>query len=169
MALTGIKLLLMDVDGVLTDGSIWMDDTGQQLKRFDVRDGLGIRAWQRCGLEVGILTSRSSRALAHRAAELGIGLIEQGAADKMIGLENICRRQELDERAVAYVGDDLPDLGVLCRVGYPIAVADACEEIRQVARFVTQARGGHGAVREAIEHLLRAMGRWEEVLDFYGP
>ena len=168
MAQMDIRLLLLDVDGVMTDGSVFIDDDGRQSKRFHVRDGMGIVAWQRCGLEVGILTGRSSRAVAHRAAELGITLLEQGAADKLIGFENVCRRTGFAPEQVACIGDDLADLPVLCRAGYPIAVADAVEEVRQAACYVTTAPGGHGAVREAIEHLLRQMDRWDEVVDAYG-
>ena len=168
MAVADIKLLLLDVDGVLTDGSIWLDDEGRQMKRFHVRDGAGIRAWQRCGLQVGILTARSSRAVTYRMQELGVTLISQGASDKQQGFEDICSRVGLTADQVAYVGDDLMDLPVLCRVGYPIAVADAANEVRQVAKYVCNRRGGSGAVREVIEHLLKTMERWDEVLDAYG-
>ncbi len=163
-----LKLLLLDVDGVLTDGSIYLDEFGRQTQRFHVRDGLGIKAAQRVGLAVGILTSRSGRALTHRAAELGIELVEQGAGEKRVTFENICRRVRVQPEEVAYLGDDLPDLPVLCRVGYPMAVADAATEVQQAARYVTQRPGGHGAVREAIEHLLRQTGQWDEVLEAYG-
>jgi 3-deoxy-D-manno-octulosonate 8-phosphate phosphatase (KDO 8-P phosphatase) len=165
---TDIKLLLLDVDGVLTDGSILLDETGRQIMRFHVRDGLGIKAWRTLGLSVGILTSRSGRALTHRAAELGIDLVEQGAGDKLVTFENICRRTGVLPEQVAYLGDDLPDLPVLCRVGYPMAVRDAAAEVQQVAKYITKQPGGRGAVRDAIEHLLSAMGRWDEVLESYG-
>ncbi len=163
-----IKLLLLDVDGVLTDGSIWIDESGRETKRFHVRDGLAIKAAQRCGLTVGLLTARNSRATTHRAAELGIDLIEQGASDKLIAFENLCARLDVEPQDVAYMGDDLADLPVLTRVGFPMAPADGAEEVRQVAKFVTHRSGGHGAVREAIEHLLKASGRWDEVLEQYG-
>ncbi len=168
MNLTQIKLLLLDVDGVLTDGSILLDETGRQIMRFHVRDGLGIKAWRQLGLQVGILTARSGRALTHRAAELGIELVEQGAGDKLITFENICRRIGVLPEQVAYMGDDLADLPVLCRVGYPMAVVDAADEVKQVAQFITTKPGGRGAVREAVEHMLKAMDRWDEVLESYG-
>ena len=162
-----INLLLLDVDGVLTDGSILIDAVGQELKRFHVKDGLAIKAAMRCGMQVGILTARSSPATEHRATELGIDLIAQGAADKRTGLENLCRRAGVTPDTVAYVGDDLADLCVMERVAYPIAVADAAAEVRRVARYVTQAAGGRGAVREAIEHLLDQRGQWPTVVDAY--
>lgn len=168
MSIGDIRLLLLDVDGVLTDGSITLDETGCQVTRFHVRDGVGIKAWRELGLTIGILTSRSGRALTLRAAELGIDLVEQGAEQKLVTFENICRRTGVEPEQVAYLGDDLPDLPVLCRVGYPMAVADAATEVRQVARYVTSQPGGCGAVREAIEHLLHAMDRWDEVLENYG-
>jgi YrbI family 3-deoxy-D-manno-octulosonate 8-phosphate phosphatase len=168
MAVRTIRLLLLDVDGVLTDGSIIIDDHGRQIQRFHVRDGLGIKAWQRCGLSVGLLTARRSRAVTHRANELGITLIAQGAASKLVTFENICRRAQVTAEEVAYIGDDLADLPVLCRVGYPIAVADAADEVRQVAHYTTRARGGRGAVREAVEHMLRGMELWDGVVESYG-
>ncbi len=165
---TDIKLLLLDVDGVLTDGSILLDETGRQIMRFHVRDGLGIKAWRELGLDIGILTSRSGRALTHRAAELGIDLVEQGAGDKLVTFENICRRTGVLPEQTAYLGDDLADLPVLLRVGYPMAVPDAAAEVRQVAQYITTQPGGRGAVRDAVEHLLGEMGRWDEVLESYG-
>jgi 3-deoxy-D-manno-octulosonate 8-phosphate phosphatase (KDO 8-P phosphatase) len=166
-ALDRINLLLLDVDGVLTDGSILIDAAGQELKRFNVKDGLAIKAAMRCGIRVGILSARSSPATEHRAAELGIDLIVQGAADKRSGLENLCRRAGVTPETVACVGDDLADLPVLEQVAYPIAVADGAAEVRRVARYVTQAAGGRGAVREAIEHLLDERGQWPAVVDGY--
>lgn len=162
-----IALLLLDVDGVLTDGAILLDADGRETKRFHVRDGLGIKAAQRCGIRVGLLTARSSAATAHRAAELGIEIVHQGAGDKLAMFEKICQRLNLGPAAVAYMGDDLADLAVMRRVGYALAPADAADEIRQTARYVTERAGGRGAVREAIEHLLRASGRWAEVVASY--
>ncbi len=169
MPTTDIKLLLSDVDGVLTDGSIMFDAQGNELKKFHVRDGAGIVAWQKCGLKFGIITGRPARVTTLRARELGIEYVEQGSAlEKVQSLENICAKAGVDLPEVAFIGDDLADLPVLTRIGYPIAVADAVEEVRGVAKYVTGAAGGRGAVREAIEHLLKAMGRWDEVLETYG-
>lgn len=167
MPLNAIKLLLLDVDGVMTDGSIIMDDRGFETKRFNVRDGLGIKAWQRCGLMCGILTGRASRVVTHRARELGVELLAQGSHNKVQTYEDLCRRAGVEDEQVAYMGDDLADLGVMRRVAYPITVPDAVEEIRAVARYVTATAAGRGAVREAIEHLLKQMGRWDEVVEHY--
>ena len=168
MPLKDVKLLILDVDGVLTDGSIFIDESGRETKRFHVRDGLGITAWLQCGYEIAILSSRISRAVTHRATELGIQRIEQGVAEKHIGLENLCRNVGVDAEEVAYLGDDLADLPALCRVGYLMAVADAAPEVQQVASFITGRPGGSGAVREAVEHMLHELGRWDEVLEHYG-
>lgn len=164
---TDLKMLLLDVDGVLTDGSILIDESGCETKRFHVRDGLAIKAWRRCGLEAGLLTARNSRATTHRAHELGLTIIEQGASNKLIAFENICSRLSVEPQQVAYMGDDLADLAVLMRVGFAMAPADAADEVKQVATFITHHPGGRGAVREAIEHLLRAMGKWDEVVETY--
>ena len=162
-----IKLILLDVDGVLTDGSILIDGDGHETKRFNVKDGLGIKAAQVVGIRVGIVSARSSRPTARRARELGIDPIMQGVEDKAAAMADIARAVGVKPAAVAFLGDDLADLGVMRRVGYPMAVADAAEEVRAVAKHVTAAAGGRGAVREAIEHLLKAMGKWEAVLAKY--
>ena len=138
---SNIKLLLLDVDGVLTDGAILIDETGRETKRFHVRDGLAIKAWRTCGFEVGLLTARNSRATTHRAAELGVTIIEQGAADKLIAFENLCSRLGVEPRAEAYMGDDLADLPVLLRAGYPIAPADAADEVRRLLEREGEAPG----------------------------
>jgi 3-deoxy-D-manno-octulosonate 8-phosphate phosphatase (KDO 8-P phosphatase) len=169
MATAKLKLLLMDVDGVLTDGSIIVDSHGTELKRFHVRDGAGMVAWSKLGLKLGIITGRPSPITVLRAAELRVDYIEQcPAMGKVTALENICAKAGVEPAAIAFIGDDLADLPVLTRVGYPIAVADAVAEVTSVARYVTQAPGGRGAVRDAIEHLLKSMGRWDEVVEGYG-
>ncbi len=169
MALSQTKLLLLDVDGVLTDGSIHVDDRGVETKRFHVRDGSAIVLWKRVGLEVGLLTGRMTPAVAHRASELGIAEVESTAASrKAEAYEAIRGRFGRDDDEVAYIGDDLADVPVLRKVGVPIAVADAVPEARAVAALVTRRPGGAAAVREAVEHLLRATGRWGSVLAAYG-
>ena len=169
MPIPDIKLLLLDVDGVLTDGSINITTTGTELKRFYVRDGSGIIMWRKHGLLTGILTGRPSPITTLRAAELGIELVEQCAAmDKLQGYESLCAQAGVQDHQVAYIGDDLADIPVLTRCAYPITVADATDEAKQVAKFITTKPGGHGAVREAIEHLLKAMNLWETTLDDYG-
>ena len=169
MAIADIKLLLLDVDGVLTDGSIIIDDAGRETKLFHVRDGMGIVAWKKLGLEVGVLTGRPSRVTTLRCAELGIELVEQvSASEKLVAYERLLKRAGVSDEQVAFMGDDLADLPVLVRVGYPMTVADAVDEVRGVVKHITRERGGRGAVREAIEHLLHGMGRWDEVLEHYG-
>ena len=164
-----IQLLLTDVDGVLTDGSILIDSNGQELKRFHVRDGAGIVAWQKCGLKIGIITGRASVITTHRMMELGVDMVEQcSAMGKQEAYEDLLRRAGVDDSQVAYIGDDLADLPVMVRVGYPMSVADGSADVRRVAKYVTTLPGGRGAVREAIEHLLKRMGRWDEVLERYG-
>ena len=168
MNINDIQLLLLDVDGVLTDGSLLIDETGRTVQRFNIKDGMGIRAWQQCGLEVALLSARSSRAVTLRARELNITRYALGEADKLTGYENLCRRLRVRDEQVAYMGDDLNDLPVLCRVGLPMAPADAAAEVRQVARIVTPAPGGRGCVRQAIERILTEKGLWEQVMETFG-
>ncbi len=163
-----IRLLLLDVDGVLTDGKIIYDDQGFETKFFNVKDGVGIRLLIKCGLEVGIITGRISRVVQHRCANLGIKKVYQGASNKVAIFKKIIEECALSEEEVAYIGDDLPDLSLFDLVGVPIAVADAHELVRKKARIVTNAEGGKGAVREACEILLKAQGLWDEVIaSFY--
>ncbi len=165
---TCIRLLVLDVDGVLTDGTIWMDDAGVQGRGFHIRDGLGITMWKAVGRQVGILTSKRSEAVAARARMLGIELLEQGAEDKLPGFQRMLSATGVSADETAYIGDDLLDAVVMRRAGYPIAVGDAAAEIRQIARFVTTAPGGRGAVREAIEHLLQRDNQWEAAIRAIG-
>jgi len=163
-----IRLLVLDVDGVLTDGGIHIDDRGVETKRFHVRDGAGVRMWRGLGHEVAIITGRTSGSLRHRAAEMGIELVYQGISDKESALLAVCEMIEIEPGEAAVIGDDLPDMTMLSVCGYPIAVGDACPEVREIAEFVTVRPGGHGAVREAIEHLLKSRGQWGEALAMYG-
>jgi 3-deoxy-D-manno-octulosonate 8-phosphate phosphatase (KDO 8-P phosphatase) len=156
-----IRLLCLDVDGVLTDGSILLDDHGVETKRFFVRDGTGLRAWQRAGGTVAIITGRSGEAVRRRAAELGIDLVLSGVERKGVAFENLLAELGVSADEAAMVGDDLPDLPVLVRCGYPVAVRDAAPEVLAVAAWITSHPGGRGAVREVVEHLLRARGAWE--------
>jgi len=162
-----IRLLLLDCDGVLTDGGVTWTEDGVEQKTFNIRDGLGIRLWQRAGGRVGIVTGRSSRVVDWRARELGIDFIRQGVGDKLAVVAELLASCNLDWSAAAYVGDDLPDLPVVRRVGLGVAVADACPELRQAAAVVTTLPGGRGAVRELVELLLRARGVWEELIASY--
>jgi 3-deoxy-D-manno-octulosonate 8-phosphate phosphatase (KDO 8-P phosphatase) len=159
-----IQLLLLDVDGVLTDGRVVYTDAGQEIKAFHVRDGSGLKYWRRSGRRVAILSGRSSPAVTRRAAELGIDPVIQGADEKLPALRRILSETGLRPDQVCAVGDDLPDLPVLTRCGLAVAVADAVPEIRAAAHWVTTAPGGQGAVREAIEWLMRGQGTWDAVV-----
>jgi 3-deoxy-D-manno-octulosonate 8-phosphate phosphatase (KDO 8-P phosphatase) len=158
------QLLILDVDGVLTDGSVLYSDSGEELKRFHVRDGAGIKVWQQSGRQVAILSGRSSTAVTRRATELGITIVLQGQADKLAALQEIQRMTGVEANFIAAMGDDLPDLPLLRSVGLAISVADACDEVRNLADYTTLVPGGHGAVREAIEWLLKQSGEWEQLL-----
>jgi len=155
-----IQLLLLDVDGVLTDGSIIYDDRGGELKIFNVKDGLGIRLLQKAGISVGIVTGRASAALEHRCRDLGIRMIFQGVADKAALLDDIAVESGLHSRNIAFMGDDLPDLPLLKKVGLAIAVSDAHPAVREASHHITAAAGGAGAVREICEAILKARQLW---------
>jgi len=162
-----IKLVLFDVDGVLTDGRIYIDNNGVESKAFDVKDGHGLKMLQRAGFRVGLITGRQSRIVEHRARELGIVLIFQGVKEKLPVFEKIAAEMKLKDDEIAYMGDDLVDLPVLRRVGISATVADACEEIKPEVDFVSRRRGGRGAVREFCELLLKESGRWSHVFSRY--
>ncbi|NJL32265.1 MAG: HAD-IIIA family hydrolase [Phycisphaerales bacterium] len=159
-----IRLLVCDIDGVLTDGSIFIADDGLELRRFHVRDGLGIKLAQSHGLMIGVISGRCTRSATLRLHGLGIRLIMQGQKDKGLSLQKLCEQAGVPATYAAFLGDDLIDLPALQRCGYPMAVADAVEEVRKVSSYVTHAPGGRGAVREAIEHLLKAQGKWSQVV-----
>jgi len=167
-AAAGIDLLCLDVDGVMTDGSIHLDDNGVETKRFHARDGTGLRVWIRLGYHVALITGRSGKALQHRAAELDIRHVIQASTDKARSLDELLKELSLTPAQTAVLGDDLPDLPMMRKAGYAMAVADATAEIRQAAAFVTTRAGGDGAVREAVEHLLKAKRRWSEAVDLFG-
>ena len=162
-----IKLLLLDVDGVLTDGGIWYTDAGDELKRFHVRDGSGLRIWQDAGLKVAILSGRTSAAVERRAKELGIFPIIQGQADKRAALSDILTATGATADQVCAVGDDLPDIPLMTACGLSAAVADAAAEVRAVASYTTAMPGGRGAVREVIEWLLKLRGEWTAAVGKY--
>lgn len=159
-----IKLLVLDVDGVLTDGGLYVDDDGKPSKKFHVRDGLGIVLAMKHGIAVAILTGKTSNVVAHRAKELGIEHVIQGSKAKGADIKSLADKIGVTLDQAAMLGDDLPDLPAFDVVGYPMAVGDASPEAKAAAAYVTQATGGHGAVREAIEHLLKAQGKWDAVL-----
>ncbi|MHC5115019.1 MAG: KdsC family phosphatase [Planctomycetota bacterium] len=162
-----LRLLVLDVDGVLTDGRIVIDGHGMETKRFHVRDGLGVQLWRHLGYEAAIISGRASAATQHRATELGVRHVFQGVGDKVAAFAELLKDLDLNPSQAAVMGDDLPDLPMMRVAGYPMAVADACEEVRDMAEFVTTRPGGCGAVREAIEHLLKLEDRWEEALAYF--
>jgi 3-deoxy-D-manno-octulosonate 8-phosphate phosphatase (KDO 8-P phosphatase) len=163
----GIRLLLFDVDGVLTDGVVVMHADGSESKGFHIRDGAAMVWAQRAGLTVGLLSARSSAATSQRAAQLAIRLVMQGVRSKRDAYDRILRDTGLQDDAVAYMGDDLLDLPVLARAGLSAAPMDAAPEVRERVNWVSAAGGGRGAVREFIEMVLRAQQRWDAVLDEY--
>ena len=155
-----IELLILDVDGVLTDGTININDDGSETKRFHVRDGYAMKLWMNAGLKLAIITGKSGEALKHRTRALGIddSMLIQGARDKSVSLDLIIERTGVDESKIAFMGDDWPDLPAITRVGYPMCPSDAEAEVRAESAFMTTQAGGNGAVREAIAHIMGAKG-----------
>ncbi len=162
-----IRLLLLDVDGVLTDGAIVYDGRGDEIKRFNVKDGLGLRLLMQSGIQVGIITGRSSAALQHRCENLGIKHLYQAVRDKTKALQDVLQRTAIRAADTAFVGDDLPDLPIMKQVGLAVTVADAQPELRAAADLTTTAKGGQGAVREICEAILKAQERWDQILTHY--
>jgi 3-deoxy-D-manno-octulosonate 8-phosphate phosphatase (KDO 8-P phosphatase) len=158
-----IKLLIMDVDGVMTDGRIIMDDDGRELKNFNVRDGHGIKVLQRFGIRVALLTGRKSMVVMHRAKDLDIKDVYQKVYNKKEVFEKIIKKHKISADEAAFIGDDIIDIPVLNRVGFSVAVADAVEVVKKSADFITKNKGGHGAVREVCEMILQAQGKWPEI------
>ena len=159
-----IELMLSDVDGVLTDGRVVFDNQGIETKRFHIHDGMGIRLWQKAGYRFGLVTGRNSQVVKMRAAELEIGIVRQGAGDKLATVREVLSELGLSPAQACYIGDDLPDLPAIRAVGLGVAVADAVAELRQAAHHVTTARGGSGAVRETIEMILKTQRRWDDLI-----
>ena len=166
--LSPVSLLLLDVDGVLTDGKLLYSGDTLETKNFHVKDGLGIKLLLKAGLSVAIVTGRSSTALSRRCQELGIFHVYDNIRDKGLVLSDIlAETQTTSPDETAFIGDDLPDIPLLKQVGVPIAVADAHPEVRSTAQIVTSANGGHGAVREVCDALLQAKGMWEDALSLF--
>ncbi len=163
-----VELILSDVDGVLTDGSIIFDNEGIETKRFHIHDGLGIKLWQAAGGTFGVVTGRNSHIVNLRAAELGVKIVRQGTEQKLAAVRDIVAELRLQAEQVCYIGDDLPDLAPMGFVGLGVAVADACAELRGVAHYVTNLPGGRGAVRETIELVLKSQRRWDDLIRKYG-
>jgi 3-deoxy-D-manno-octulosonate 8-phosphate phosphatase (KDO 8-P phosphatase) len=162
-----IELVLADVDGVLTPGQIIFNNQGIESKQFHIRDGLGIRLWQRAGYKFGVITGRSSHIVKIRAAELGVEIVRQTAEDKLPVAQEILAQLHLEPHQACFIGDDLPDVPVMRHVGLAVAVADASEETRAAAHYVTKLDGGAGAVREVIELILKSQRRWQDLIQKY--
>src|SRR5262245_58597978 len=164
-----VRLVLFDVDGVLTDGKVLLQGDGTESKQFDIKDGTAIVWAQRCGLTVGMLWARTSASTAQRAVQLGVTLVRQGVPSKIDTFEQIVKEQSVDADHVAYMGDDVLDLPVLMRAGLAAAPSDAADEVRARVHWVSRARGGDGAARELIERILRAQDKWDNLLASYLP
>jgi len=162
-----LRLLLLDVDGVLTDGRIVMSDAGEELKFFDVKDGHGLKLLMRGGIEVIWITGRESRVVEHRARDLGVQEYHQLIWNKVQVYDEIVARKGLAAAEVAYVGDDIVDVPLMKRVGFAVAVGDAADEAKQAAHYVTRRRGGRGAVREVCDLILHGQGKWSRVMERY--
>jgi len=162
-----VKLLLMDCDGVLTDGRIWLLEEGGDQKTFHTRDGLGIELLHRAGLKSGIISGRTSNAVERRARGLGMAFVWQGCEDKHKAFADTLVEAGLTKAEVAFVGDDLNDIPLMLKSGLGVAVADAAIETREHAHYVTNARGGRGAVREVVELILKSQGRWDDLVKHY--
>lgn len=164
-----IKLLMLDVDGVLTDGKLYYSNSGDELKTFSTLDGHGIKLLQRSGIKVGIITGRKSELVARRARELGIELLIQGREDKWAALQEILALEHFAQQEIAFMGDDLPDLAVMCRVGLALTVNNAHPCVAKRAHWQSQACGGEGAVREACDLIMHAQGTFAAALAHYLP
>jgi 3-deoxy-D-manno-octulosonate 8-phosphate phosphatase (KDO 8-P phosphatase) len=162
-----IKLLLMDCDGVLTDGRIWVLESGDDQKAFHTRDGLGLELWHRAGLRSGIISGRNSSAVDRRARGLGMAFVDLGRTDKIKAFDEILIAAAVPTEEVAFIGDDLNDVPMMSRSGLAVAVADGSDDALAHAHYITNARGGAGAVREVIELILRAQNRWNEIVSAY--
>jgi 3-deoxy-D-manno-octulosonate 8-phosphate phosphatase (KDO 8-P phosphatase) len=158
-----IRLLILDVDGVLTNGSIIMNDQGYETKHFDVRDGHGLKMLMRYGIDVALITGRRSTVVEHRARDLGIREVHQGIWNKAEILDEILQKMDLQPAQVAYMGDDIVDIPIMRRVGLAVAVCNAAEDTKMIARYVTTQNGGRGAVREVCEMILKAQDHWKDV------
>lgn len=160
-----VKMLILDVDGVMTDGRIIYDNKGNELKCFNVLDGMGLALLYQAGIKVAIITAKGAKAVLRRAADIGAVEVEQNAVDKLAPFRQILQRQNLTAEDICFVGDDLVDLPIMKRAGLAVAVANACAEVKQLAHYVTQKEGGKGAVREVIEIILQAQNKWDGLIE----
>ncbi|MCB0283990.1 MAG: HAD-IIIA family hydrolase [Calditrichaeota bacterium] len=160
-------MLLMDVDGVLTNGKVIFTNSGDEIKEFDIQDGMGITLAKKAGLFTGIITGRESKIIARRAEELNYDVIFQGTPEKSAPYKEIKKQFGLSDEHICYIGDDLPDIPILRRAGFAVAVANARDELKSVAHYVTEKKGGNGAIREVIELILKSQGKYESLLKKY--
>ena len=163
-----IRLILSDVDGVMTDGNITYDNQGIETKSFHVRDGMGIKVWQQSGHDFGVITARSSHIVKLRMDELKVNIVRQGSAEKLAAAQQIVDELGLTFENVCYVGDDLTDATLLKVVGLAVSVSDGAADVRSICHVVTKAAGGQGAIRELIETILKSQNRWNEILQSKG-
>ena len=163
----GIQLILSDIDGVMTCGGITYDNQGVETKTFHVRDGMGIKLWQRTGYQFGVITARSSHIVKLRMDELSVDLVRQGAEKKLDVAREIMNEMSLASEQICYIGDDLTDMALMETVGLAASVSDGAPEVRKCAHLVTKAAGGQGAIRELIEAILKSQNRWQEMLQAY--
>lgn len=162
-----VRLLILDVDGVMTDGSIIIDDDGRETKQFNVRDGHGLKVLMRSGVDVALVTGRRSRVVEHRAKDLGISEVHQAIWNKAEAFEQIRRARGLEARQAACMGDDIVDIPLLRRVGFSACPADACEEVKNAVDYIARNNGGRGAVRELCEIIMQAQGKWADIAQRY--
>lgn len=167
-ACSKIELILSDVDGVMTDGGIYVQDNGEQVIKFHIRDGMGVRLWREAGKRFGIVTGRKLESVRKRAADLWMDIVRLGIDDKLPEVDRLTAELGITREQVCFVGDDLLDLATIRSVGLGVTVADAPEDVRQAAKYTTSVPGGHAAVREVIELILKNTGRWDDVLKRYG-
>jgi 3-deoxy-D-manno-octulosonate 8-phosphate phosphatase (KDO 8-P phosphatase) len=163
-----VKLMLLDVDGVLTDGRIIYDSAGKELKFFDVHDGLGVYVLNRAGIPTILVTAKSSETIVPRAKDMRVAEVFGDVFPKTTVLDKVTRKYKVGIDEICFVADDLVDLSLMRKVGMPVAVSNACGEIKKSALYVTRRMGGRGAVREVAELILKAQGKWKDILKFYG-
>ncbi len=162
-----VKVLLLDVDGVLTDGKIIYDSRGRDSKFFNVRDGLGVYMLKKVGIPTVLITAKGSKAIHPRARDMKVDVVYENISPKTVVLDKILKKYRVSVEELCFVGDDLVDLCLLKRVGFAVAVFNACPEIKRVSHYITLREGGHGAVREVAELILKTQGKWKEVINFY--
>jgi YrbI family 3-deoxy-D-manno-octulosonate 8-phosphate phosphatase len=163
-----IELILSDVDGVMTDGGLYFADNGEQIIKFHIRDGMGVRLWREAGKRFGIVTGRKLESVKKRAADLWMDIVRLGVDDKLPEVDRLAAEFKITREQICFIGDDLLDLACIRAVGFGVTVADAPEDVRKAAKYTTSVRGGQGAAREVVELILKNTGRWDDVMKRYG-